>query len=411
MYNIGIYLLRVGLLLVSPFHKKARKMIEGRRETFKILQDKIRVNERYIWFHAASLGEFEQARSTIEIIKKEMPQYKILLTFFSPSGYDVQKEYPFADIVCYLPFDTSRNAQRFINIVRPHCAIFVKYEFWYNFIHTCHQQDVPVYLISAIFRDTQPFFKKRRGKYGNMLHLYSHIFVQDAASDELLHKFDISNVSVTGDTRMDRVIEIQEQSISLPVAEKFVKNLSSDTLIIVAGSSWPPDEEILIDYFNNRPNVKLIIAPHEIHESHLAEIEQKLKRPAIRYSVVTKENITEKACLILDCFGLLSSIYRYGHIAYIGGGFGAGIHNLPEAAVYGIPVVFGPNFHKFREAHDLIACGGGYAIQGKVDFYDMMDTLISSSAEREESGSKARKYIYKNAGATRRIMNKIFAAP
>lgn len=385
-------------------------MIDGRRETFSVLKNKLCVNDRYIWFHAASLGEFEQARSMIENIKKEMPQYKILLTFFSPSGYDVQKEYPFADIVCYLPFDTPRNARRFLNMVRPCCAIFVKYEFWYNFIHTCHQQDVPVYLISAIFRDTQPFFKKRRGKYGNMLHLYSRIFVQDAASKELLHTHGINHVSITGDTRMDRVIEIREKATSIPVVEKFVENNSSESLVLIAGSSWAPDEDIFIDYFNSHSNIKLVIAPHEIHESRLVEIEQKLKRPAIRYSAATKENITDKACLILDCFGLLSSIYRYGHIAYIGGGFGVGIHNLPEAAVYGIPVLFGPNFHKFREAHDLIACGGGYAIQGKDDFYNVMDKFVSSPTEREESGCKAHQYIYKNAGATRKIMDEIFDA-
>lgn len=394
--------------MVSPFHKKARLIVSGQKETFRILKERIDRNAKYIWFHAASLGEFEQARPMIEKLKQEYPQYKILLTFFSPSGYEVRKEYSFADVVCYLPLDTKKNATRFLDLANPHITIFVKYEFWYNYIRESHKRDIPTYLISAIFRPEQQFFKKIKGKVGSILQFYSHIFVQDENSKKLLNQHGINNVSVTGDTRIDRVIEIQRQAKELPIIEKFAE---SSSLTLIAGSSWPPDEDIFIDYFNRHPNLKLIIAPHEIHASHLKEIESKLKRPFIRYSQANEENAHDKDCLIVDCFGLLSSIYRYGNISYIGGGFGVGIHNLPEAAVYGIPVIFGPNHQKFREAHELITNGGGFSINNKADFNNTMDLLMTSSEYRRDAGSSAQNYIHNNAGSTQKIINFIFNKP
>jgi 3-deoxy-D-manno-octulosonic-acid transferase len=410
MYNLAIRLYAFFVHLVSPFHKKAKQMVCGQKNTYRILREKIDPNEKYIWVHCASLGEFEQARPMIETLKKEYPEYRILLTFFSPSGYEVRKEYAFADIVCYLPFDTPKKVTAFFNLVKPTLAVFVKYEFWYNYIHEAYLRKIPVYLISSIFRENQPFFKKNAGRYGKMLHFYREIFVQDEHSQELLNRKGITCVTVTGDTRFDRVIEIRRQAKELPLVHAFTADKENKgERVLVAGSSWPPDEDIFIDYFNTRPRLKLIIAPHEIHESHLREIEKKLKRPYIRYSAATEENIRDKDCLIIDCFGLLSSVYRYGDIAYIGGGFGVGIHNLPEAAVYGIPVIFGPNYKKFREAHDLIEKGGGFVIHNEKDFNELMDYWVKNPETLSEAGSKAENYILSNAGATRQIMEKIAA--
>ncbi|MDD4379268.1 MAG: glycosyltransferase N-terminal domain-containing protein [Dysgonamonadaceae bacterium] len=410
MYNFIIRLYACFVRLVSPFHKKAKQMVCGQKNTYRILGEKIDPHAKHIWVHCASLGEFEQARPMIETLKKEHPEYRIVLTFFSPSGYEVRKEYSYADVVCYLPFDTPKKVTAFLDLVKPTLAIFVKYEFWYNYIHEAYLRGIPVYLISAIFRDNQLFFKKKAGRYGKILHFYREIFVQDEHSKELLNRHGITRVTVTGDTRFDRVIEIRRQAKELPLVHAFTADKESNgEMVLVAGSSWPPDEDIFIDYFNTRPRLKLIIAPHEIHESHLEEIEKKLKRPYIRYSAATEENIRDRDCLIVDCFGLLSSIYRYGDIAYIGGGFGVGIHNLPEAAVYGIPVIFGPNYRKFREAHDLIEKGGGFVVHDKKEFNELMDRFAERPEALSTAGDNAEDYILSNAGATRQIMEKMAA--
>ncbi len=401
MYNLSIVLLAFISRLAAPFRKKLRLMTHGQKETYRILKEKIDRQASYIWFHAASLGEFEQARPLIESVKREHPAYKILLTFFSPSGYEVRKDYPLADIVCYLPFDTKDRVRRFLDLANPHIAIFIKYEFWYNYIHESYLRHIPVYLVSAVFRPNQPFFKKYRSSYGKMLGLYTHFFVQDEASAILLQDHGIRQVTVAGDTRIDRVIAIQQEAKPLPLIERFA---GPGDLVFVAGSSWTPDEELFIDYFNRNSGMKLIVAPHEIHESHLAEIEKKLKRPHLRYSRATEDNAAAQDCLIIDSFGLLSSIYRYGHIGYIGGGFGAGIHNLPEAAVYGIPVLFGPRYAKFREAGGLISAGGGYSVQNKTEFNKQMDIFMENPAERVTAGEKAKQFISGNAGATATIM-------
>lgn len=338
MYNVAISIYSWALHLIAPFHKKVKLMVEGHVETYEILKSKIDTTSKYVWFHVASLGEYEQALPMIEEIRKKKPNYKILLTFFSPSGYEVQKNNELVDIVCYLPFDKKKNVKRFLDLAQPDIAIFVKYEFWYNFIHELYQREIPVYLISAIFRPNQLFFKPWGNVFKKILHYYTQLFVQDKKSAQILKEHGIESVTVMGDTRMDRVIKVKKNALELPIVDKFA-TLKNKKSVLVAGSSWPEDEDLLINYFNKHAYLKLIIAPHLINESHLKQIEGKLKRPSIRYSQAKESDatITNFDCLIIDNFGLLSSIYRYGQIAYIGGGFGAGIHNLPEAAVYGIP--------------------------------------------------------------------------
>jgi len=374
MYSLIIHLYAFFIELISPFHKKARLMRLGQWKTNGILREKIDQNAKYIWFHASSLGEFEQGRPLIEKIKAEHPEYKILLTFFSPSGYEVRKNYGGADVVCYLPFDTPYRVKKFLDLSKPVMAIFIKYEFWDNYLSELKRRNIPVYIVSAIFRKEQLFFKWYGGMYRKVLTYFTHIFVQDDASRELLSKYGVTNVSVFGDTRFDRVQDVYKNTKQIPMVELFVNNNRSDNqLTMVAGSSWQQDEEVYLNYFNEHPELKLIIAPHEIHKDHLMHIESMLKRPSIRLSEATEKDIKGKSCLIVDSFGLLSSIYRYGDLAYIGGGFGAGIHNVLEAAVYGIPVIFGPKYQKFKEARDLLQVGGAFSITDEKTFESKME--------------------------------------
>ena len=359
MYDIAIYLYMLGVAVASLFSDKVRKMWRGEREAFRVLRDKVVPGARYVWFHAASLGEFEQGRPLIERLRAEHPELKILLTFFSPSGYEVRKDYTGADIVCYLPLDTRLNAIRFLRLVRPEMAFFIKYEFWYNYLHILKHRGIPVYSVASIFRPGQVFFRRYARTYAGVLRCVTHFYVQNEESRRLLGGIGITAVTVTGDTRFDRVLQIMVQSKSLPVVEAFAG--AAD--VFVAGSSWPPDGDRLIPYFNSHRNWKIIIAPHEIGESHLRQIEQRLRLKTVRYTRATPEEAAAAQCLIIDCFGLLSSAYRYGRVAYVGGGFGVGIHNVLEAAVWGIPVIFGPNNKHFQEAQGLTAAcrrrGGG----------------------------------------------------
>jgi 3-deoxy-D-manno-octulosonic-acid transferase len=403
LYNLSIYLYSFAVALVSPFHKKARMTREGQKKAYSILREKIDKDFKYIWFHAASLGEFEQGRPMIEKIKSDYPGYKVLLTFFSPSGYEVRKNYNGADIICYLPFDTPGRVRKFMNLVNPAIAIFIKYEFWYNYLSTLKKRNIPTYIISAIFRKDQIFFKWYGGFYRKVLGCFNHLYVQDEASKALLEEYGVDNVTVAGDTRFDRVLDIQSQARILDVVESFAGK-DNKGKILVAGSSWPQDEEIFVDYFNEHPEMKLIIAPHEIHEEHIKSIIALLKRPYIRMSEATKENVSDKDCLIIDCFGLLSSIYRYGDIAYIGGGFGVGIHNTLEAAVYGIPVIFGPNYTKFKEARDLISVGGAFSVENKSSFKNKIEKLLNNDDLLNKSGHEAGHYVKNNAGGTERIL-------
>lgn len=403
IYNLVIYIYLFGVKLAALFSQKPAKMVKGHREVFDMLRSKIDRNARYIWFHAASLGEFEQGRPLIERIRQEYPEYKILQTFFSPSGYEVRKDYNGADIVCYLPFDTPRNVRRFIDLVNPRMVFFIKYEFWQNYLNTLYKRGIPVYSVSSIFRPNQIFFRWYGKDYRKVLKTFAHLFVQNEISRQLLAAIGVTNVTIVGDTRFDRVLDINRQSKQLPLVEKFKGN----ALTFVAGSSWGPDEDIFISYFNEHPEMKLIIAPHVVSDSHLNEIIEKVKRPSVRYTEATEESVAKADCLIIDCYGLLSSIYRYGEISYIGGGFGVGIHNVLEAAVYGIPVIFGPNNKKFREAQHLLEKKGGFEINNAEEFKTLMDKFLTDEAYLQKAGRAAGDYVEKNSGALEKIMQHI----
>lgn len=410
MYSILIHFYAFIVALISPFHKKARIMRLGQWKTNSILREKIDRNAKYIWFHASSLGEFEQGRPMMEKIKAAHPEYKILLTFFSPSGYEVRKNYEGADVICYLPFDTPYRVKKFLNLSHPAMAVFIKYEFWGNYLHELKRRDIPVYIISAIFRPDQLFFQWFGQPYRKMLYCFTHLFVQDQRSADLLNEYNIKNVTVTGDTRFDRVLDVRCQARDFSQIERFVTSEEGNRQqTLIAGSSWPQDEEILIPYFNMHPELKLIVAPHEIHREHLMYIESLLKRPSVRLSeVIQDENLLNgKDCLIVDSFGLLSSIYRYGTVAYIGGGFGAGIHNTLEAAVYGIPVLFGPRFQKFKEARDLIAVGGGFSLSDKQAFNAKMDELLTYPELLQAAGESAGQFVNGNVGATDKVLKEM----
>lgn len=410
MYTLAIRVYALAVAFASLFHRKARAMCIGQSRTYDILRDRIDRSAKYVWFHAASLGEFEQGRPMIEKIRAAYPEYKILLTFFSPSGYEVRKDYDGADVVCYLPFDTPLRVKRFLQLANPSVAIFIKYEFWSNYLHALKRSGVPVYLVSAIFRREQVFFRWYGSSYRKVLHCFTHLFVQDESSAELLAEYGVRNVSVAGDTRFDRVLDVQRGSRALPVVERFVgEGEGAKPTVLVAGSSWQQDEDVYIPYFNEHPEMKLIIAPHEIHREHLEYIESLLKRPSVRLSEVGHDllQLEGKDCLIVDSFGLLSSIYRYGTIAYIGGGFGVGIHNTLEAAVYGIPVLFGPRYHKFKEARDLISVGGGFAVSSRQAFARKMDELLASRSVLGIAGSCAGRFVSSHAGATDKILHEI----
>lgn len=403
MYSLAIYLYMICAHIVALFNKKAQLMTKGQRNTWNILRKEIG-NDAYVWFHAASLGEFEQGRPLMERLRREHPEKKILLTFFSPSGYEVRKNYDGADIVCYLPFDTPLNAKKFIKLAHPEAAFFIKYEFWRNYIDILHRQQIPIYSVSSIFREKQVFFRWYGRKYARCLNRITHLFVQNEHSRELLKSIGVTDVTVVGDTRFDRVIDIMHAAKPLPLAECF----ASGQRVLVAGSSWQPDEDIILPYFNAHPELKLILAPHVVSEQHLQEIEGKLNRPAVRYTQATPETVANADCLIIDCYGLLSSIYRYATMAYVGGGFGVGIHNVPEAAVYGIPVIIGPNNQKFQEAQALLKNGGCREIHQTDDFLCVMDLFLNNPKELEKAGQAAGAYIARHAGAADTIFKQIY---
>lgn len=403
LYNIAIHFYLLGVAIASLFNEKVRKMWRGERAAFNVLKQKVDPEARYVWFHAASLGEFEQGRPIMERLRREHPEYKILLTFFSPSGYEVRKNYEGADIITYLPLDTIMNARRFLRTIRPVMAFFIKYEFWYNYLHILKYRKVPVYSVSSIFRPEQVFFKWYGRSYGRVLHCFTHFFVQNEISRQLLAKIGINEVTVVGDTRFDRVLQIKEAAKQLPVVEAFTDGHRT----FVAGSSWQPDEDIFIPWFNAHKDWKLIIAPHVIGEDHLQQILSKIEGKAVRYTQASAEEVRDAQVLIIDCFGLLSSIYHYGEVAYVGGGFGVGIHNLPEAAVWGVPVIFGPNNQRFQEAQQLKACGGGLEINGAADFQRIMDRFDANPQQVEADGKKAGDYVKGKAGATGKVLHSV----
>ena len=405
LYNTGISLYKLGVRAASLKNHKAKQLLEGQARTFSYLKERLSPGTRYIWIHAASLGEFEQGRPLIEMIKAKQPDAHIVLSFFSPSGYEVRKGYNMVDAVVYFPFDLPENVDKFLNLVNPQMAIFIKYEFWGNYLKTLKRRGIPTYLVSAMFRPGQVFFKPWGGMFRELLSCFTTMFVQNAASRTLLNKIGFNNVEVAGDTRFDRVADVRNAAKDFPVVERFVSN---SKFTLVAGSSWQPDEDIIVPYFNSHPGMKLILAPHEFDKERLDALLVKFKRPVSLYSCASADEMEQCDALVVDCFGILSSLYRYGQVAYVGGGFGAGIHNVNEAAVYGMPVVFGPNHKKFREATDLIACGGGFAIDGDEAFAKVMDKMLSNKAFLEKSGTIADKYIQSHLGATDFVYANIF---
>lgn len=414
IYNIVIYFVLWGIAIASLFNEKVRKMWRGEREAFKILKQKVDPNAKYIWFHAASLGEFEQGRPLMERIRKDYPQYKILLTFYSPSGYEVRKNYEGADIICYMPVDTRLNAIRFLRLVRPVMAFFIKYEFWSNFLHILKHRNIPTYSVSSIFREDQVFFKWYGRSYAGVLKCFTRFFVQNEESKQLLKGIGITAVDVVGDTRFDRVLQIKEAAKHLPICAAFRTGVASsqsadvphhDFKVFVAGSSWPPDENVFIPFFNEHKDWRLLIVPHVIAEEHLKLILSLIKdKKVVRYTQTTPEEAAEADVLIIDCFGLLSSMYNYGDVAYIGGGFGVGIHNTLEAAVWNMPVIFGPNNKKFQEAQGLLKSGGGFEINTYEDFSGLMSSLMNDETFLKQAGDKAGTFVAHLAGATDKVL-------
>ena len=400
LYNIGIRTYTLAIRLASPFNEKAALWIKGRKNIQKKISTVNKGSHRLVWFHAASLGEFEQGRPVMEALKKEQPDTRILLTFFSPSGYEIRKNYAGADYIYYLPADTPRNARHFIESVQPDAAVFVKYEYWYNYLNQLNKRHIPTYLISAIFRKEQPFFKTWGGLHRKMLHFFTRMFIQDEESARLLSSIGIQAFEQTGDTRFDRVKQIADTAQDIDKVTHFLNGAPA----VVCGSTWPPDEELLLDYINrDNTNLKWIIAPHEIGENHIRTILGKCQKKVIRYTQ-DEAGETDAKVLIIDCIGLLSSIYRYGKIAYIGGGFGVGIHNTLEAAVYGIPVIFGPRYQKFNEAVRLIQHGGAFSIHNKTELDELLDSLLQDQAITETAGRQALAYVNSQLGATAIIM-------
>ena len=406
LYKTAIYGYALMIRIASIFNSKAQQFVKGRKGWEKRVAEQIETNGRYIWFHCASLGEFEQGRPVMEAIRKRFPQYRLILTFFSPSGFEVRKNFPLADIVSYLPMDTPRNARTFLQIVNPEKAFFIKYEYWYFYISELKRRGIPFYLLSAIFRKDQHFFQDNiRGRwFRKMLWQFDHLFVQNEQSARLLSSVGIPHFSVSGDTRFDRVAAIASQSQELPIVEKFKEGYP----VVIAGSTWKPGEEMLAAFIQKSPGVKFIIAPHEVSESNIQRIRQLLPDKTIRYSEATAETTGNYQVLIVDSIGLLSSLYRYGNIAYIGGGFGVGIHNILEAATFGLPVVFGPHYNKFKEAVDLADLGGAFPVHDQKTMAETLTNLLENSEERKKASSVCKTYVGKNVGSTNFIIKKVF---
>jgi 3-deoxy-D-manno-octulosonic-acid transferase len=400
-YQIGIILYVMGIYLVYPFNEKARLWVKGRNRWYKRLKKVIILQEKLAWFHVSSLGEFEQGRPVIEGFKKKYPDYKILLTFFSPSGYEIRKNYTGADYICYLPADSKRNASRFLKLTNPQVAFFVKYDFWYHYLNQLNKRNIPTYLFSGIFRPKQLFFKWYGGWYRKILNFFTRIYVQNEESLHLLNNIGVTQTSIGGDTRFDRVFDLATQAKPIHLISLF----HNQKPLIIAGSTWEKDETMLAAYIHNNLGLyQWIIAPHEVHYAHIQKIETLFRGKALKFSEANETNIKNVEVLIIDSIGILSSLYRYGTIAYIGGGFGKGIHNTLEAATYSLPVVFGPNYHRFREACDLIDIKAGFSIGDYSELESIFDCLLKDADLTKDSGKIASDYVNKMRGGTIKIL-------
>lgn len=402
LYNITIYLYIFYIRVGSLFNAKAKLMIAGRKNIFESIKSQISSLEsnNLVWFHCASLGEFEQGRPLMEKYKIQQPDVKILLTFFSPSGYEIRKNYAGADCIFYLPIDTPSNAKKFIEVVKPQKVFFVKYEFWFNYLNELKNRNIPTYLVSGIFRENHHFFNSTGGWFRKQLIAFTHFFLQDEKSVELLNSIGYTNATLCGDTRFDRVLEVAKNAKQIDLVKQFVGNHKT----IIVGSSWLEDEKIVQSL--KLESLKLIIAPHEIDEKRLSSIEAQFLGKTLRYSKANENNVEEAEVLIIDNIGMLSSLYQYGSIAFIGGGFGKGIHNILEAATFGLPVIFGPNYHKFAEAKELIKLGGAFAINDVSEFEKTM-SLLSDEQVLKTASQISKMYVQGRVGATDKILAKI----
>jgi len=405
LYNLFVFTYRLAIKMAAFFgNEKAKKWVEGRKNIFTELAHAIGKDDKIIWIHCASLGEFEQGRPLIETLKKRYKEYKILLTFFSPSGYEIRKEYDLADYIYYLPMDTPGNARKFIRIAHPRIVFFIKYEFWFNYINELSVRKIPLFMVSTIFRPSQHFFKFWGAWFKKQLRKVTFLFVQDQESLELLENIKIYHADMIGDTRFDRVIAMAEENKKFPVIEEF----AGKELLLIAGSTWPSDENKLVGLLERlKTPFKLLMAPHQIDKEHIDQLVKGFdKYNPVLYSKASTADLKNSRVLIVDAIGYLSYLYKYADVTYIGGGFGAGIHNLLEAATYGKPVIFGPNHQKFKEAIDLKNAGGGYAISGTEDLISSCALLLSDQQKRSESGAAAKRYVTSHAGATEKVLDK-----
>ncbi|MCK4638600.1 MAG: 3-deoxy-D-manno-octulosonic acid transferase, partial [Bacteroidales bacterium] len=397
LYNLAIYGYYFLILIASLFNKKARQWIAGRKNLFNHIKTAIGKEQNIVWFHSASLGEFEQGRPVIESFREKFPKYKILLTFFSPSGFEIRKNYTSADYIFYLPIDTRKNANKFIKIIKPKLAFFIKYDFWYNYINALSKANIPIFFISAIFRKEQYFFKWYGVWFRKNLNKISYFFVQNNESENLLNSIGIKNVLVSGDTRFDRVFALAQQKKPFPSIEQFKQNSE----VFLAGSTWPPDEELILDLIkNNLHDLKFIIAPHETHKERIDSLIKNINAKVLKYSEATDKNINEADILIIDSVGILAHLYQYATIAYIGGGFGVDIHNIQEPVTFGKPVIFGPKYHKFQEARDLVKLGGAFSISSINDLIKITNKLLKNRSYYLECSEICKNYILEKTGAT-----------
>ncbi|MBE7686756.1 3-deoxy-D-manno-octulosonic acid transferase [Tenacibaculum finnmarkense genomovar ulcerans] len=405
IYNLLLFKVSILLRFIALFNKKIKLFIDGRKQTFSKLEN-IKKTDKVIWFHAASLGEFEQGRPIIEALKERYKNHKIVVTFFSPSGYEIRKNYNLADVVCYLPFDTKSNVQKFIAKIHPEIAIIIKYEFWPNLLSEVKKQGINTILISGIFREKQSFFKWYGGFMRNKLKAFNHFYVQNEASKKLLSSIGFQNTTIAGDTRFDRVHDILKQDNSLD----FINEFKNNSYTVVAGSTWKEDEKLLVNYINNHASAdeKFIIAPHNIHQKQLEELRESIHKKTILYSEKEGQNLSENQVFIIDTIGLLTKIYSYADVAYVGGGLATGLHNILEPATFGIPIVFGANkYKKFQEATDLLKLGSVTIVTNNEDFSSNFTTLKANANLRAKMGSENYHYIKNNIGATKIIMNYI----